>query len=63
MKFETINQAAKRADLPNAGAIRRMVKRHECPGFYSGSRFYVNVDALKEKLDKKCREILLTEVE
>jgi hypothetical protein len=39
--FITINAAARRTGIP-ASRIRAMVKRGECPGFFSGSRFYVD---------------------
>ncbi len=51
MKYETIRQASKRPDLPNECALRRMVKTHECPGFFSGTRFYVDTEKLLEKLE------------
>lgn len=40
--------------------IRAMVKRGECPGVYSGSRFLVNVDALFEKLEAESRAEVVT---
>lgn len=40
-EFLTIRQAAKRSGVPEY-LIRRMVKRKECPGFYSGNRFYIH---------------------
>lgn len=51
-RFLTINEAAKLPELPSAGTIRRMVKQHNCPGFFSGSRFYVDVEQLLVKLEK-----------
>lgn len=53
-QYLTINAAAKEFGLP-AFALRSMQKRGECPGFFSGSRFYVNCDMLAEKLDAECR--------
>ena len=30
-----------------------MVRRGECPGYYSGTRFWVDIDGLKELLMQK----------
>lgn len=35
--------------------LRTMIKNGECPGFYSGSRFVINIPMLKEKIDAECR--------
>ena len=56
-KFLTIRQAAARPDCPvSEGTLRRMVKNGEVPGFYSGSRFYINFSQFLEWIDHKCRE-------
>ena len=39
--------------------LRSMVKRGECPGFYSGSRFYVNMALLREKLEQDSRSAMV----
>lgn len=50
-KFLTIRQAAADPSVPlREGTLRRMVRRGECPGYYSGSRFWVDVDGLRELL-------------
>jgi len=49
MKFLTIRQTAKEFGIPEF-AIRTMQKCGEVPGFYSGSRFYVNAEKFEEKL-------------
>ena len=43
MKIATINEAEKETNIP-AFRIRKWVKMGIIPGFYAGSRFYVNVD-------------------
>ena len=55
MQFLSINSTAKELGLPPF-LIRSMQKRGECPGFFSGSRFYVNVDLLREQLENASRE-------
>lgn len=52
--YQTIRQTARNAGLPEHH-LRQLVKRGECPGFYAGTRFYVNVDALTEQLDRVSR--------
>ena len=54
MQFLTINATAREIGLPHT-CIRAMVKRGECPGFYSGNRFLVNVDQFREKLEQDSR--------
>ena len=48
--FITIRTAAKLGILPEH-RLRQMVHTGECPGFYSGNRFLINVEQLKELLD------------
>ena len=50
MLFLTVSQTAKSEHI-TAYKLRSMIHRGECPGFYSGSRFYVNVDRLRAILD------------
>lgn len=47
MRFLTINEAEKETNIP-ATRIRKWVKMGIVPGFYAGSRFYVNVDKFLE---------------
>lgn len=54
MKLLTINETAKECELP-AYMLRQMLKHGELPGFYSASRFYVNVPMLLEKLESDSR--------
>ena len=54
MCFKTINPAAKEVGIPPF-TLRSMVKRGACPGFYSGNRFLVNVDLLREQLERESR--------
>jgi hypothetical protein len=49
MEFKSIIQTAKSEGIP-AHALRRMLEEGELPGFYSGTRYYVNVEVLREKL-------------
>lgn len=49
-KMVTIRQVAQMGIMPEA-TLRRMVKRNQIPGFYSGKRFLVNVSALNEMLN------------
>lgn len=46
----TIRQTAATGILPEF-CLRTMVKRGEVPGFYSGTKYYVNFDRLVAKLD------------
>ena len=52
MRYETINKLAKDPDFPNEKALRAMVKSGVCPGFYKGTRFYVDTVLLREHLDR-----------
>lgn len=55
-EFLTIRQAAADPRCPlREGTLRAMVKRQEVPGFYSGSRFWINLDALLEILAARSR--------
>lgn len=49
MQYLTIKKTAQQEKIAEY-ALRRMVKIGECPGFYSGTRFYVCVDELQKKL-------------
>jgi hypothetical protein len=47
----TIRQAAKLGIMPE-NSIRGLVKLNLCPGFHIGTRFYVDVEGLRELLKK-----------
>lgn len=53
MQFLTITQAAKETGLP-PGTLRAMRNKKLLPGFYAGSRFYINLDMLREQLEAEC---------
>ena len=59
MRYETIKQAGRRNDLPAEWAIRKMVKSKRCPGFYSGTRFYVDTEALAEQLAEESKKAVV----
>ncbi len=54
MPFLTINQTAKSENLPHT-VLRRRLAEHRLPGFYAGTRYYVNLDLLREMLDEESR--------
>lgn len=47
--FQTVRQTAKHLKIPEH-LIRSLVAQGVCPGIYSGNRFLVHVDALREYL-------------
>lgn len=49
--YQTIRQTVRSEGISET-ALRRMVKAGFVPGFYSGVRFYVNVEKLREQLAK-----------
>lgn len=49
--YLTVSKTVKSEHI-TAYKLRNMIHRGECPGYYSGSRFYVNVDRLREILDR-----------
>ena len=51
-RLATIPQAV-RAGYLNESALRRMRDQGELPGFKTGNRFYINLDALDVKLSGK----------
>lgn len=53
--FKTVRQTAATGILPEH-RLRIMVASGDCPGFYSGNRFMVNVTALAEQLDTESRQ-------
>lgn len=54
--FQTIRQVAHYLEIPEA-FVRRLVAQGVCLGVYSGNRFLVNVDALREYLEAESRQI------
>lgn len=54
MPFLTINRAAAEVGLPHT-FLRKMLARSDLPGFYSGNRYYVNLDLLRKKLEEDSR--------
>lgn len=52
--FQTIREVA-RSGLASEHFIRLLVAQGRCPGIYSGNRFLVHVEALKEYLDEVSR--------
>ncbi len=52
MNFKTINQTAALGILPEY-RMRQMLKQGKLPGIYSGTRYLVNVDALKTMLEEQ----------
>lgn len=54
--FKTIRQVARYLDISES-LVRRLVAQGVCPGVYSGNRFLVNVEALREYLEAESRQI------
>ena len=54
--FKTIRQTAK-LDIAPETYIRRLVAQGVCPGVYSGNRFLVNVEALRDYLEAESRQV------
>lgn len=57
--FQTINQAADALGIPRH-LLRRAQKLGKVPGFYAGSRFYVNVNLLYDKLTHDIESFSMT---
>lgn len=53
MNLKTVRQTAALGVLPEF-RLRQMQKEGRLPGFYSGTRFYINVDMLVEQLQTEC---------
>lgn len=57
MKFTTIRETAAMPGCPvSEGYLRGMVKRGECPGFYTGNTFRINAPALFAMLEQRSME-------
>ena len=54
--FQTIRQVSRTLNVPEH-LIRCMVADGVCPGVYSGTRFLVHVEALREYLDTESRRV------
>lgn len=53
--FQTVRQTARLLNVPEH-LIRALVSQGVCPGVYSGNRFLVHVEALREYLDAESRK-------
>ena len=53
--FRTIRDVARYLKIPES-FVCRLVAQGVCPGVYSGNRFLVNVEALREYLDEESRK-------
>lgn len=54
--FMTIRQVSRELGIPEH-FLRDMVARGSCPGIWSGNRFLVHVEALREYLDAESRKV------
>lgn len=54
--FQTVRQVARYLEITES-LVRRLVAQGVCPGVYSGNRFLVNVEALREYLEAESRQI------
>lgn len=61
-RYLTINATAKHYELPE-WMLRSLLKRGELPGFYAGSRFYIDTQLLTEKLETISRANMTRSVE
>lgn len=52
-RYKTIREAAADSSLPNEAILRAMVKSGICPGFYAGTRFYVDTILLRANLQEE----------
>ena len=56
--FMTINQTAKAIGL-SRNRLCTMLANNSLPGFYIGSRYYVNFEMLKEQLERESRSRMM----
>ena len=54
--FQTVRQVARYLEIPES-LVRRLVAQGVGPGVYSGNRFLVNVEALREYLEAESRQV------
>lgn len=52
--YMTINQTVRETGF-SEGMLRTRLKHNKLPGFYAGSRYYVNVPMLMQMLDAESR--------
>lgn len=52
--YMTINQTVRETGF-SEGMLRTRLKHNKLPGFYAGSRYYINVPLLMEMLDAESR--------
>ena len=63
-EFLTIRETANDPRCPiREGTLRTMVKRKEVPGFYVGTRFWVDVDGLLVMLAERSRLSVRSEMQ
>lgn len=53
--FQTIRQVSRSMGIPEH-LLRSLVAQGKCPGIYSGTRFLVHVEALREYLNAASRD-------
>ena len=51
VKLMTVRSVAKEFGL-SENMLRTWIKKGECPGFYAGNRFMINVDLLEDKMQE-----------
>ena len=51
MDYRTIRKTQQAFPFLSQSRLREWVKQGRCPGFYSGNRFLVDVDALRTQLE------------
>ena len=54
--FRTVRQVARYLEIPES-LVRRLVAQGVCPGVYSGNRFLVNTEALRDYLNNESRQV------
>ena len=50
-RYQTVRTVARDPAFPNEAVLRAMVRRGVCPGYFQGSRFYVDTVILRDQLD------------
>ena len=53
MQFLTIKQEA-RQGIVAEWRLRQMLKQNRLPGYYAGTRFYINHTMLMEQIEREC---------
>ncbi len=62
MEFLTIGATSKKYGFPEH-MLRDMQKRNELPGWFSGTRYYINVPMLMEQLNAESRKHMSSAVD